>query len=57
MFSLDHSHSKGAPKKVPLYGRIEWNNLFNVEVFAQSSKPEARVKNARETKNTKQDKM
>ena len=26
-------------------------------MFAQSSKPEARVKNARETKNTKQDKM
>ena len=50
-----HSHAKGAPKKVPLYSRIEYNNLFNVEVFAQSSKPEARVENARETKNTKQD--
>ena len=27
------------------------------EVFAQSSEPEAHVKNARQTKNTKQDKM
>ena len=27
------------------------------EVFAQSSEPEAPVKNARQTKNTKQDKL
>ena len=27
------------------------------EVFAQSSEPEAHVKNARQTRNTKQDKM
>ena len=27
------------------------------EVFAQSSEPEAHVKNLRQTKNTKQDKM
>ena len=27
------------------------------EVFAQSSEPEAHVKNVRQTKNTKQDKM
>ena len=41
---------------------LEWNEMIYLmsetwEVFAQSSEPEAHVKNARQTRNTKQDKM
>ena len=58
-----HKHGKPFVRSYTASVQIlEWNEMIYLmsetwEVFAQSSEPEAHVKNARQTRNTKQDKM
>ena len=58
LFNPERKDNSSRPQKQS----SQWNRMIYLmsktrEVFVQSSEPEAHVKNARQTKNTKQDKM